>query len=111
MSRMKKKVEILYFDGCPTWQKAIEHVRQVVAQEALQETVTIETVRVETDDQARRLGFLGSPSVRVDGHDVDPSSRSGTDFGLQCRVYQHGERMSGVPPVELIRNALVSGDT
>jgi hypothetical protein len=109
--RMKKTIEILYYDGCPTWQKALERVRQVVAQARLEEHTEIQTVRVETDEQAQELGFLGSPTIRVDGHDVEASSQARTDFGLQCRVYQNGGRLTGIPDADLIRSALDAKET
>jgi len=106
-----KSVEILYVDGCPTWNKAVEQVRQVIAQLGLDEDTALQTVRVETADQAERLGFLGSPTIRVNGQDVEPASVGRKDFGLQCRVYQHDGKLSGLPASDLIRNALVSGES
>ena len=105
-----KTVEIFYFDGCPTWQRAVEQVRHVIAQAGLQEEAAIQTVRVETDDQAKRARFLGSPTVRVNGQDVEPASQGRTDFGLQCRVYEYGGRLSGLPSSDLIRTALGVGE-
>jgi hypothetical protein len=99
-----KQVEILYFDGCPTWQRAVELVRQVLS-EARQEA-DLRLVRVESEDDARRLGFLGSPTIRVDGRDIDPAVEAGGEFGLQCRLYRDGERLSGLPPAAWLRTAL-----
>jgi hypothetical protein len=53
-------------------------------------------------EDAVRLRFLGSPSVQIDGLDIDPMARARTDFTLACRLYGS----SGVPPAELIESAI-----
>ena len=65
----------------------------------------IEVVEVKTDSDAKRLRFLGSPTVQVDGEDVEPAAHARTDYGMSCRIY--GE--SGTPPRELIEAALSKG--
>jgi hypothetical protein len=66
--------------------------------------------RVETPEEAERERFLGSPTVRVDRHDIDPSASKDTDYGLQCRLYRPPERgPSPIPPEEWIRAALEAG--
>lgn len=63
-------------------------------------------MRVQNDDEAMRLRFLGSPTVRVDGVDIDPSAENRDDFGLQCRLYVVGGRLEGAPPTDSIASAL-----
>jgi arsenate reductase len=88
-------VEILCFEGCPHAAPARELVDEVVA--ALAPGTDIVPVRVETEEDARREGFLGSPSVRIDGRDLE--GRVATEPSLSCRVYEGG---GGVPPRWLI---------
>jgi hypothetical protein len=64
-------------------------------------------VHVETEEQAEQLGFLGSPSVRVDGVDVEPHARPATGNGMRCRVYQVSGRLDGAPALEWIQAALL----
>ena len=104
-----KRVEILYFGSCPGWQATLQRVREVVAREGLDSSVSIKTLSVETDEQAQERRFLGSPTVRVDGRDIDPTSTESTSFGLQCRVYQHQGRLDRLPSEDLIRRALGVG--
>jgi hypothetical protein len=99
-------IEILYFDSCPSWRRTEEDVRRVIADAGLEERTSVRLVEVKTDDDAQRLRFLGSPTVRVDGTDVDRSAVGATTFGLQCRVYEYDGRLSGTPPPEWIRIAL-----
>ena len=93
-------VEILYFDGCPHHRATADLVREVVG--SLGVEAEIRQVRVETPEEALRKRFVGSPSVRVNGKDVEPGAEAETDFALSCRRY--GE--SGVPPRELLVAAL-----
>jgi hypothetical protein len=98
------KVEILYFSGCPHHAPAVKRVREVLAQEG----TAAEMVEVEVKDiaAAQRIGFLGSPTIRVDGQDVEPAARTERAFGLSCRTYIDGGRRAGVPPPEWIRAAV-----
>ena len=97
-------VDILYFDGCPHYRETLELVRDLVRK--LDVDVEIETTEVESDRQARELEFRGSPSVRVDGEDVQPGVEDRTTIGRGCRVYSTPEGTSGVPPAEMIEQAL-----
>ena len=98
------RVEILYFSGCPNHVPAVDRVREVLEQEGTPENV----VEVEVKDAAtaRQVGFLGSPSVRIDGQDVEPAARGARAFGMMCRTYIDGGRRAGVPPLEWIRAAV-----
>jgi hypothetical protein len=98
------RVEVLYFFGCPNHGAAVDCVREVLAQE----DTPAELVEVEVKDlaAAQRIGFPGSPTVRVDGQDVEPGARAEQAFGLSCRTYIYGGRRAGVPPLEWIRAAV-----
>jgi hypothetical protein len=99
-------VEVLYFDGCPNHESLVPRLRELLAQAGSDTALALR--RVETVQEAERERFLGSPTVRVDGRDVDPTAAQRSDYGLKCRLYptQHGLR--GVPPDEWILNALAT---
>jgi hypothetical protein len=99
-----KQVEVLIFEGCPNAEATVAAAREAIGLAKVAADVRI--VRVESDDAARRLRFLGSPTVRVDGHDVEAGTRDRGDFGLQCRVYSVAGRYQGTPPVDWITAAL-----
>lgn len=101
-----KQIDILYFDSCPGWRAAEQRVRQVVLEAGLEGAVSVRLVPVESEEDARTHRFVGSPTVRVDGDDVDPAAVQRTSFGLQCRLYESGGRLDGLPPASLIRSAL-----
>jgi hypothetical protein len=98
------KVEILYFSGCPNHVPAIERVREVLRQE--ETTADLFEIEVKDVATAEIVGFLGSPSVRVDGQDIEPAVRGSNGFGMMCRTYIDRGQRSGVPPQEWIRAAL-----
>jgi len=99
------RVSFLYYEECPSHDLALERLREVVAEEGISREV--EVINVETEDQARELRFVGSPTIRVDGQDIDPPSD--TRYVLTCRAYRLEDgRISPLPSKDLIRRALRS---
>jgi hypothetical protein len=96
------RLELLYFDGCPHYEALVP----VLAALAADCGAELRLRRIDSARAAEEERFLGSPSVRVDGVDVDPEAGDRTDFGLQCRVYQSEQGQSREPPVRWIRAAL-----
>jgi hypothetical protein len=98
------RVEIFYISACPNHAPAVDCVREVLAQEETR----AEIVEVEVKDaaMAQRIGFPGSPTIRVEGRDVELAARTEGTFGLSCRIYVDGGRRAGLPPVEWIRAAV-----
>src|SRR5689334_20897518 len=78
-------VELLYTEGCPYIAAYLPHLQQLVANAGLDEPVR--THLVASDDQAQRERFVGSPTVRVAGVDVDPKAEGRLGYGLTCRLY------------------------
>lgn len=101
---MSPLVEILYFDDCPNWPPVAAAVDRLARE--LEVAADIRLVRVASQDEAVHLGFLGSPTVRVDGRDVEPGVEGRRDFALACRVYRTEEGFAGVPPDGWLRAAL-----
>jgi hypothetical protein len=97
------KVEILYFEGCPTYLQAEETLRGVLTEESIE--ARVELVAVNTDEEAQELRFPGSPTIRVDGEDLFPvPDRS--QYALGCRTYATPEGLRGSPTAEMIHAAL-----
>lgn len=102
------QVTFLYFEGCPSYQPALARLRQVMAEEGI--TAEIEIVKVETEEQAQRWHFIGSPTILVNGRDIDPPPLDSW-YGLTCRAYQWEDgRISPLPSPEMIRQALRQGN-
>jgi alkylmercury lyase len=99
-----KKVEVLFFDGCPNVEVATSRAREAIAN--MGGSADLHLVRVEGEDDALQRRFLGSPTIRVDGIDVEHSARARSGFGLQCRVYSVDGQLAGAPPITWIEAAL-----
>jgi hypothetical protein len=100
-------VEILYFDGCPNHEAARALVDRVAQELSIRPQIRL--VRVDDPDAAAELRFLGSPTVRVDGRDVEPGAEERREFVLSCRVYRREHGFSGQPDEAWIRDALTEG--
>ena len=100
MRKATPTIEIFYFAGCPNYEPTVNRARGVLGGLGLEVEVRAVAVVTAADAEAQR--FVGSPSVRVNGRDIEPEAEGGTDFALSCRVYETG----GVPPRELLVGAL-----
>ena len=98
------KIDVLYFEGCPHHEPALDLVRTVVNELGL--SAELNEVEIKCPDDVDRLGFLGSPTIRVNGQDIEPSRRGDRNFAMSCRRY--GD--SGVPPRDLLDRALAEED-
>ena len=99
------RVSFLYYEDCPSYDLALERLREVMDEEGIPGEV--EVVKVETEEQARELRFVGSPTIRVDGQDIDPPSDS--RYALTCRAYRLADdRISPLPSKDMIRRAFRS---
>jgi hypothetical protein len=100
----RPRVEILYFEGCPNHEDARVLVERVAAELRVQPN--IELVEVADPEAAGRLRFLGSPTVRVNGSDVEPGAQERGDFVFSCRIYRTERGFSGQPDEAWVRAAL-----
>ena len=98
------KLELLYFDDCPSHEALLQRLNELLFE--AQVAVEVEQRRVGSDAAAQRERFLGSPTLRVDGVDVDPDARDRTDYGLKCRLYPTSDGLRGAPRDEWVLSAL-----
>jgi len=101
-------IEFYYWADCPSHEEALARLREVMAEQSI--TDEIRLVEVVGDEEAARLQFPGSPTIRVDGVDIDPAGAAQMIHGLTCRVYTRPDgRITPLPPRELIAAALRRG--
>lgn len=98
------KIEVLYFDGCPNHEALLPHLRGLLEEAGVSSPV--ELVNVPDDVAAAQQRFLGSPTLRIDGRDVEPGAELRTDFGLKCRLYRTADGFAGIPPDRWVIEAL-----
>jgi len=101
------RVEVLYFDGCPSHEALMPRLRLLMNEAQVDAPIALRLV--SSIEDAERERFLGSPTLRVDGRDVDPGAAQREDFGLTCRLYATARGLRGQIPDELIMAALTRG--
>src|SRR5271155_2478555 len=101
---LPEKIEFLYLDDCPSHPEALALLRDVLAERGVDRPIEVREVR--SDDEALELRFPGSPTIRIDGRDVDPAGAGGRP-ALSCRIYRlPGGRVSPLRSREQIVEAL-----
>jgi glutaredoxin len=99
------KVELLWWEGCPSTERALAAIREALSELGLDD-VEVHTREIETDDVARAAGFVGSPTILIDGADLVPAADD-EPIGLSCRVYRRRDgRISPIPDPDDLREAL-----
>lgn len=98
------EITFRYWEDCPSHEKGLERLKQVLAEEGIDASITIE--HVGTDEEARRLKFIGSPTFIVNGEDIDPPPDDAY-CALTCRSYRLDDgRISPLPTADMMRRAL-----
>ena len=98
-------VELLWWEGCPSTERALDEVRGALSDLGL-DGVEVRMREIRSDDDARDAGFVGSPTILIDGHDLVPAA-DGEPIGLSCRVYRRRDgRISPIPDRDDLRQAL-----
>ena len=101
------RIEFLWWRECPSSERALELLHEEVAAAGF-DPRRVEAVEVTSEAEAQRHSFPGSPTIRIDGVDVDRDGAS--DFGLTCRAYRRADgRVSPLPDREQVKTALRAG--
>jgi hypothetical protein len=98
-------IEVLYVQDCPHYQGALALVERVQAELGID--AELRAILIVDQTAAERARFPGSPTVRVDGRDVEPGSEPAVEYTLACRLYRLEHRFAGQPQERWIREALL----
>jgi hypothetical protein len=102
-STNKVDIDFLYSEDCPSHERALDLLKQIIRDEDVQARIHVR--RVDSEEEAQELAFPGSPTIRVDGKDIEETTD--TPIGLTCRAYmQDNGRISPLPPRDRIISAL-----
>jgi hypothetical protein len=102
-------VELLFWEGCPSHPKALAELRGAMTDLGLDPNAIV-VREVHADSDAQQEHFVGSPTIRIDGIDIQPPD--GEPFGLTCRVYHRRDgRISPTPDPADMRDALAAAQT
>lgn len=96
-------IEILHFEGCPSSQKVLNSLREVLSEDELE--AEIHLVNIENEEQANIVKFPGSPTIRVNGEDIESVIE---DYGMKCRLYNINGRLTCVPGKEYLRKKIMN---
>jgi glutaredoxin len=99
------QVELLWWAGCPSTERALAELRGVMAELGLAAS-EVNVIEMGSEEQAREREFRGSPTILIDGQ--DPFAGDGEqEVGLSCRVYRRRDgRVSPTPDPQDLRDAL-----
>jgi hypothetical protein len=97
-------VEVLTFEGCPHAEPALELVKRVLAASGVD--ATVRRVDVPDAEAAAAQRFLGSPTIRVNGRDIEPGIAERDQYVLSCRIYRTDSGLTGQPDEHWLREAL-----
>jgi hypothetical protein len=101
---MPAEIQFFWWRECPSWERALGMVREEMASRELEED-RLEIIEIKDEEDARRLGFPGSPTILVGGRDIQEPDPRGAS-GLTCRVYRRRDgRVSPLPDPEDLRDA------
>jgi hypothetical protein len=98
------EIEVFYFEACPKYQDAREILDTVLVSRGIDPAV-VKSFRVDAKT-ATELRFQGSPTIRVDGTDIEPGFEDSGDYGLRCRLYPTASGVAHMPDVAWIESAI-----
>ncbi len=97
-------IDLLYYEDCPHYKEAENSLKEVLDEEHVDAEVHM--VRVEPGEQADIHGFIGSPTILINGQDLEPEVDSEASYQGHCRMYLYKDQPFESPPKEMIRAAL-----
>jgi hypothetical protein len=97
-------VELLATSNCPHRDAALALVQRICGQRDGQAEIRL--IQVADQPAAERLRFLGSPTIRVDGRDIEPGAEWNHEYVCGCRLYKGRHSLRGLPEEAWLRQAL-----
>jgi hypothetical protein len=101
-------IELLTTPNCPHRDAAIALAARV--REQLGSAAELRVIGIPDQPAAERARFLGSPTIRVDGRDIEPGAEDQQEYVHPCRLYQHQHSLRGLPDEDWLRQALRSAE-
>lgn len=102
-NKPKNVIEVLYTEACPFWKDVLKTIEEILRESKIEALVKM--VKVSSEEEAKRLRFPGSPTVRINGVDIDPMAKE-TTGAIGCRVYMYEGKMYEYPPRDMIEKAV-----
>ena len=96
-------IELMYFEGCPSWKEAHQHLVEILKSQDINTEVILRNI--ETNEETAKYQFPGSPTIKVNGNDIFPTNQ--TNYALGCRVYETSQGFKGSPTKDMINKKLL----
>jgi len=97
------RVELLYYPECPSHERALERLQEALQAEGVD--TPVEVIRIDTQAEAEAHRFVGSPTIRINGVEIDPQPQ--LPYRLTCRTFVHEDgRLSPLPSLTMLRRAI-----
>ncbi|HYA32870.1 MAG TPA: DUF2703 domain-containing protein [Candidatus Bathyarchaeia archaeon] len=97
-------IDVLFYEDCPHYQEAASILKEVLEEEHVEAKVNM--IKVAEGGEAVVVGFLGSPTILVEGHDVQSGTDHTSPFQGHCRIFRYKGRVFEIPPKDMIREAV-----
>jgi hypothetical protein len=98
-------IEFLFWEECPSHGPTWERLQAILKEKGV--TAQLTRIEIKTDEDATQWNFCGSPTIHINGEDIDPKGAQTQRIGLNCRVYHTPDgRVTPVPSDEMIRAAI-----
>jgi hypothetical protein len=97
-------IDLLYYEDCPHYEEAAQALREVLDEEDV--LAEVHMISVSPGEDAEIWGFIGSPTIHINGQDLEPEVDKETPYQGHCRVYAYKGDMFEYPPKDMIREAL-----
>ena len=103
-AKRRLHIQFLYWEGCPSHEEALQRLKEALRLEGVE--ANVEIIHIGTEEEAQKWAFIGSPTVRIEGEDIQPPPKE-IPFRLTCRVYRlENGRVSPLPSTNMLRQAL-----
>ncbi len=97
-------IDLLYYDDCPHYKEAEKALKEVLDEEHID--AEVQMVSVSKGGRADPWHFIGSPTIFINGEDLDPEVDRETPYQGHCRMYMYKDELFEYPPKEMIREGL-----
>jgi hypothetical protein len=107
-ARPRPLIEVLTFPGCPNRDGAVALATRV--RDQLGSAAEVRVIDIADQSVAEQGRFLGSPTIRVDGRDIEPGAEGQEEYVHACRLYRVGHSLRGLPDEDWLRQALLAAE-
>jgi len=102
---LKMKIEFLHTEDCHVWQKTLPLLKEAMKEDGIKDTIDVFVIKTQKDAQKHK--FSGSPTIKINGEDIDPMAKKVTRYSpASCRPYFYKGKFYDYPPKEMILEAL-----